>query len=119
MEENIVNNENLTNQDLSNDMSSVKVASSEKAVDEFDIPKEYKPISMWGYFGYEVLFVLPVIGLICILIFSFGGTKNVNLRNFARSQFCIIIVILLIAGLVCLVAGVDLLLRAVSQYKMH
>ena len=56
------------------------------------IPEEYKPISMWGYFGYEILFSIPLIGLICLLIFAFGGTKNKNLKNFARSYFCMFIV---------------------------
>lgn len=55
------------------------------------IPSEYKPISMWGYFGYEVLFSIPFIGFIALLIFSFGGTQNQNLKNFARSYFCFLI----------------------------
>ena len=50
------------------------------------------PISMWGYFGYQILFSIPCIGFIFLLIFSFGGTKNVNLKNFARSYFCFLII---------------------------
>ena len=57
-----------------------------------NIPEEYKPISMWGYFGYELLFSIPCVGFILLLVFSFGGTKNVNLRNFARSYFCYMII---------------------------
>lgn len=53
---------------------------------------ENKPISMWGYLGYELLFALPVIGIICLLIFSFGGNKNKNVQNFARSYFCMVII---------------------------
>ena len=34
-----------------------------------NIPDEYKPISMWGYFGYEILFSIPIIGFIFILVF--------------------------------------------------
>ncbi len=56
-----------------------------------NIPEEYKPITMWGYFGYEILFSIPCIGLVLLLVFSFGGTKNINLRNFARSYFCFLI----------------------------
>ena len=56
-----------------------------------NLPDEYRPISMWGYFGYELLFSIPFIGLILLLVFSFGGTRNVNLRNFARSYFCFLI----------------------------
>lgn len=57
------------------------------------IPEEYKPISMWGYFGYEILFAIPCVGLILLLVFSFGGARNKNLRNFARSYFCVYIVL--------------------------
>lgn len=53
---------------------------------------DYTPISMWGYFGYEILFSIPCIGFILLIVFSFGGTKNINLRNFARSYFCFMII---------------------------
>lgn len=53
---------------------------------------------MWGYFGYEILFSIPIIGFIFILVFSFGGTNNINLRNFARSYFCVLIILLIIVG---------------------
>lgn len=52
------------------------------------IPPEYKPISAWGYFGYNILFSLPLIGFIMLLVYSFGGTSNINLKNYARSFFC-------------------------------
>ena len=53
-----------------------------------NISPEYKPISMWGYFGYEILFAIPCIGFILLCVFAFGGTSNINLKNFARSYFC-------------------------------
>ncbi len=58
-----------------------------------NIPSEYKPISMWGYFGYQILFAIPIIGFILLLVFALGGTRNINLRNFARSYFCLFIII--------------------------
>lgn len=58
-----------------------------------NIPSEYKPISMWGYFGYQILFAIPIIGFILLLVFSFGGTRNINLRNYARSYFCLFIIV--------------------------
>lgn len=73
-----------------------------------NIPEEYRPISMWGYFGYEILFSIPCVGFILLLVFSFGGTKNQNLRNFARSYFCFLIVMIIIAVIVALVGGVGL-----------
>lgn len=69
------------------------------------IPEEYKPISMWGYFGYEILFSIPCIGWILLIVFAFGGTKNVNLRNFARSYFCFLIVSLVLIGILVLLGG--------------
>ncbi len=54
------------------------------------IPSEYTPISMWGYFGYQILFSIPIIGWICIIVFALTAS-NQNLKNFARSQFCIFI----------------------------
>ena len=30
-------------------------------------PEEYKPITMWGYFGYELLFSIPCVGIIILL----------------------------------------------------
>lgn len=62
----------------------------------YQIPDEYRPIGMWGYFGYSLLFSIPIVGIICELVFAFGGTKNMNLRNFARAQFCMVIVVIVL-----------------------
>ncbi len=62
---------------------------------ENNIPSEYKPISMWGYFGYEILFSIPVIGFICLIIMSFAA-GNKNVKNFARSYFCLFIISLVV-----------------------
>lgn len=76
-----------------------------------NIPEEYRPISMWGYFGYELLFSIPCVGFILLIIFAVGGTKNVNVRNFARSYFCfliilaVLIVILIATGVVGSMVG--------------
>ena len=59
------------------------------------LPEEYRPISMWGYFGYEILFSIPLIGFICLIVFSIGS-KNVNKKNFARSYFCFLIIVALV-----------------------
>jgi hypothetical protein len=62
---------------------------------ENNIPSEYKPISMWGYFGYEILFSIPIIGFICLIIMSFAA-GNKNVKNFARSYFCLFIITLVV-----------------------
>lgn len=67
---------------------------------------DYKPIGMWGYLGYEILFAIPCIGFILLLVFSFGGTKNVNVRNFARSYFCLFIIGLVLAVFIGIFIGI-------------
>ena len=67
------------------------------------LPKEYEPISMWGYFGYEILFSIPIVGFICLVIFALGS-KNVNKKNFARSYFCYTIICLVIFAIVFAIA---------------
>lgn len=66
------------------------------------IPEEYKPISAWGYFGYQLLFAIPCVGFILLCVFALGGTKNINLKNFARSYFCIYLLIAIIVGILLL-----------------
>jgi hypothetical protein len=64
------------------------------------IPAEYTPISMWGYFGYSILFSVPIIGWIFVIIFALSAS-NQNLRNFARSQFCLLIIWIILLLVSC------------------
>ncbi|MBO5788452.1 MAG: hypothetical protein J6R42_00745 [Clostridia bacterium] len=50
---------------------------------ESQLPREFRPITAWGYLGYELLFLLPVIGFLFVIIFSISGS-HVNRRGFAR-----------------------------------
>ena len=59
-----------------------------------NIPESYTPISMWGYFGYTILFAIPIVGFICCICFAIFA-HNQNLKNFARSQFCWLIICIL------------------------
>ena len=74
-------------------------------IKNYDPSKDYTPISMWGYFGYQILFAIPLIGFILILIFAFGGTRNINLRNYARSTFCLFIILIAVILLIVLIAA--------------
>lgn len=79
---------------------------------ETTLPSEYNPISMWGYFGYEILFAIPVIGWIFCVCFAIGA-RNFNLRNFARSQFCWIIIYII---LVVIFAATGLLSSLIAPF---
>lgn len=72
---------------------------------EVAIPDSYTPISMWGYFAYTFLFAIPVIGWIFCICFAFMA-NNHNLKNFARSQFCWLIIYV---SVLCLLAGLGIL----------
>ena len=74
-------------------------------MDNTNLPEEYRPISMWGYFGYQILSSIPCVGFIALLIFAFGGTKNVNLKNFARSYFCFTIILVVLVVLFTIAFG--------------
>lgn len=56
-----------------------------------DIPEEYRPLSMWAYFGYNILYSIPLIGWIFLIIFALDGS-NINRRNFSRSYFVVFII---------------------------
>lgn len=55
-----------------------------------NLPDKFKPISAWGYFGYQLLFAIPIIGWIFLIIFALKE-ENINLRNFAKSYFCFLL----------------------------
>ena len=63
------------------------------AITEDNLPDNYKPISTFGYIGYEIVFAIPIIGWILLLIFAFGKDENINVRNFARSYIVPLIVL--------------------------
>lgn len=65
--------------------------------------EKYRPISAWGYFGYNLLFSLPVVGIIFLIIFSFNS-KNINRRNYARSFFCAYLVTLILLVIAVILA---------------
>ena len=68
------------------------------------LPAKYRPLSAWAYFGYSILFAIPVIGFIFLIIFSCNGS-NINRRSFARSHWCALILCLIIVGVVFLIAA--------------
>ncbi len=70
---------------------------SHHEITEAELPPKFKPMGAWSYFGHTLLFSIPIAGFIILLIFSFGGTANINKRNFARSHFCMLAIITVIA----------------------
>ena len=69
-------------------------------------PDVFTPLSPWAYFGLSILFSLPVVGFIFLIIFSVSDA-NINRRNFARSYWCIYVIIA-VAAVVAVASGVTL-----------
>jgi len=75
----------------------------------YDYGYGFKPISSWGYVGYSILWAIPVIGWLICLFTAIGG-KNRNVRNFARSIFCgLLLTVIFAAVLVGVVFLLDTL----------
>ena len=55
-------------------------------ISEEDLPEELKVVPALHFFLYQVVFAIPLVGLIVVIIMSLGATKNKNIRNFARAQ---------------------------------
>lgn len=73
---------------------------------ERSLPEQYRPLSPWAYFGYTILFSIPILGIIC-LIFCSVSNSNINRRNFARSYFCVLAIAFILI-IVSIVANISL-----------
>lgn len=56
-----------------------------------NIAEEYRPLSMWEYFGYNLLYSIPIVGLIFMIVFALDDS-NINRRNFTRSYFIVFLI---------------------------
>ncbi len=63
-------------------------------------------LSAWAFFGYSVLFTIPIIGLIFNLIFCFNSS-NITRRSFARSYWCWYVIVA-IAAIIIIASGASL-----------
>ncbi len=79
------------------------------------LPEKYRPLGAWGYFGYTILFAIPLVGFICMIVFSLSDA-NINRRSFARSFFCVLIIVAVIFAVVFTVAMANFGLDAILQY---
>lgn len=56
---------------------------------EMQLPYNFRPLGMWSYFGYNILFGIPLVGLIMLFIFALGSNTNIHLRNYSRYLLCV------------------------------
>ena len=77
------------------------------------IPVEYRPLSPWAYFGYNILFSIPVLGFILLIIFSLSNS-NINRSNYARSFFVIYIIVIIAVTIIGLAGGFTYLIEIIK-----
>lgn len=64
----------------------------------YEGPEQFRPLGVWEYFGYSILYSIPLIGFIMMIIFSFNDS-NINRRNFSRSFLCGLLVFIAVMAL--------------------
>lgn len=83
------NTNNLSNDDNGQDIVSTNVEhyhSYPNGKDNIAIDKINKPLSTSTFFFIQLLFLIPVINLLFILIWSFKKNTNLNLKSYSRSM---------------------------------
>jgi len=63
------------------------------------LPYDLKPLGAWAFFGYGLLFLIPLVGLVLALVFALGGTSRVCLKNYARGVLLAWLFALVLAAL--------------------
>lgn len=72
--------------------------------------QQFRPLSPWAYFGYMILFSIPLVGLIALIVLSFNS-ENINRRSFARSYWCVYLIALVVFIIVSVGGGLAILSR--------
>ena len=70
-------------------------------------PQRFRPLSPIAYIYYGILFLIPVVGLVCAIVFA-RRSHNVNLRCYSRAfliAFAALVVIISVAALVLFSRG--------------
>lgn len=85
------------------DRTAQPVVIRQQVFTEDSLPERYRPLGAWAYFGYTILFSIPIVGLILLIVFSLSDA-NINRRNFARSFWCTLVLALIIFLVLLVVA---------------
>ena len=85
----------------------------------FECPPECMPIKPMGYIMLNILYMIPIIGLIMILAHS-ASYKNLNRRNYARSYLIVIVLIIAIAAALIYFLKIDVIaiIENITGYKI-
>lgn len=83
-----------------------------------NVPSQYRVLSAWAYFGYNLLFSIPIVGFICAIIFAFDDS-NLNRRSFARSYFCGLLIAVIVIVIFAIIFGAGLASFSAMSLKYY
>ena len=85
----------------------------------FECPPECIPIKPMGYIVLNILYMIPIVGLIMILAHS-ASYKNLNRRNYARSWLIVIVLIIAIIAALIYFLKIDVIgiIENITGYKI-
>lgn len=92
------------------------MASHFNEYDAFNVPPEFRPLGAWAYFGYSILFAIPILGLICLIVFSFSDA-NINRRNYARSYFIMFLFVVILFAILFFTGTLNETIEAVNAQR--
>lgn len=77
-------------------------------------------LGAWSYVFLEILYCIPLLGLICAIIHSFSD-KNTNRKHFARSFFARLLLVIIVAAVIVLILylslGHDAFMKVIQEYQ--
>ena len=79
-----------------------------------NLQEQYRPLSPWAYFWLQILYAIPILGIIFLIIHAIGS-YNINRRNFARSYFCVYVIIGIILIVIISTGALSGILEALSK----
>lgn len=62
--------------------------------------------SAFGWFGRILLTYIPVVGLVLLLVWAFGGTSCPAVKTWARAQFLFVLIPMAVFGIMALTGNV-------------
>ena len=80
--------------------------------------ERFRPLSPWAYFGYTLLFSIPIVGFILLIVFSLTS-DNINRRNFARSYFVLAFLLLIIVAVLLVSGGITFSFWTSNRYGFN
>ena len=76
-------------------------------------PAEHVSIGAW--IGVFVLSIIPLVNIIMLLVWAFGGTTKPSLKNYARAQLIVVLIVIVLF----IIVGVSFASFAGSAYNSY